>query len=72
MAGEKFKQAYALVLLGLTIAWAVFCVWITYRALIQGSAVNIIAAAGADFLLGSLATWDGLVVQHYFRKAEPE
>ena len=72
MAAERFKQVYALVLLGLTIAWAVFCVWITYRALTQGGEVNIIAAAGADFLLGSLATWDSLVVQHYFRKAKPE
>jgi hypothetical protein len=72
MAGERFKQVYALVLLGVTIAWAVFCLWITYRALTQGGGVNIIAAAGADFLLGLLATWNSLVVQHYFRKAKPE
>lgn len=72
MDGERFKQLYALMLLGVTILWAVFCVWLTYRALAQGGEVNIIAAAGADFLLGSLATWDSLVVQHYFRKAKPE
>ena len=68
MSNERFKQIYSFVLLGVTIAWAAFCVWITYRAVSEGGAVNILGAAGADALLGSLITWNALIIQHYYRK----
>lgn len=72
MKGEVFKYCYAFTLLLVTIGWAVFSVWVTYRAISLGGAANILAAAGTDFLLGSLTTWDSLVVQHYFRKAKAQ
>jgi len=69
---DKFKYIYALTLLFLTFLWAAFCVWITYRAMIDGEPVDILGSAGANMLLGAISTWDALVVQHYFRRAKPE
>lgn len=84
MKSNNFKHAYAFVLLGLMVAWAVFCVWMTWHAIslviipnptVQNqllSAINIIAAAGCDTLLGFFISANMLVIQHFFRKATPE
>ena len=72
MDDERFKQYYSFVLLIITILWAGFCVWITYKACLILQAVNILAAAGANVLLGALINWNGNVIQHWFRKAKPE
>jgi hypothetical protein len=68
---EKFKEAYALILLWLTFAWAGFCVWVTWCAIRTAEAGNIIAAGGVDALLGALVSWNALIIQHYFRKSKP-
>jgi len=72
MKSNNFKHIYALVLLGLTFAWAVFATWMTYRALQTLKAEDFLGAAGVDTLLGALITWNATIIQHYFRKAIPE
>lgn len=68
MTSDQFKQRYALVLLFFTVGWAVFCVVMTYIAVKNQTAVDIVAASGASVLLGALITWMGNVNQFYFRK----
>jgi len=65
---SRFKEIYAFVVLGLTIAWAVFTVWITYRAVVTLNIANIVASSGAGILLGALVVWNGNINQFYFRK----
>jgi len=72
MNSERFKQYYSFILLGVTILWSGFSVWITYRAVSLLVATDILAAAGANVLLGALINWNGNVIQHWFRKAKPE
>lgn len=72
MNAEIFKGIYALVLLIISILWAGLSVWITYQALLDKLTVDILAAAGANVLLGALIGWNSNIVQHYFRKAKPE
>lgn len=72
MNDEKFKYTYAFSLLGATIGWAAFCLWIVYRAVSSGVSADILVAAGASGLLGVLTTIDTIVAQHYFRKAKPQ
>ena len=72
MNDEKFKQVYSFFVLGVTIGWAVFCVWITYRACAELQAVDVLASAGANVLLGALINWVGNVNQFWFRRAKPE
>ena len=72
MNSDKFKYVYSLILLALTVGWAAFCVWITYRAAIQLQVVDILASAGANVLLGALINWAGNVNQYWFRKSKPE
>lgn len=78
MKSANFKHAYAFAVLAVTVLWAVFCVWITYQAIMATianapmAAVNVLGAAGADTLLGALITYNSLIVQHYYRKATPE
>lgn len=71
MDGDNFKYVYSIVLLVLTIGWAAFCVWITYKAASQLQAADILASAGANVLLGALINWAGNVNQYWFRKSKP-
>ena len=71
MSSERFKQIYAFVNLGLMLAWAGFCVWITFQAVASKLATDVLAAAGANLLLGALIAWNGNINQFYFRKAKP-
>lgn len=72
MSNDTFKAIYALVLLLIIFLWAGLSVWITYRALLDKLTTDILAAAGANVLLGALIGWNGNVVQHYFRKSKVE
>ncbi len=72
MKSNNFKHAYALILLWLTFLWAVFCVWVTWKAVQIPTSAGIMGAAGVDTLLGALISWNALIIQHYFRKATPE
>ena len=63
-----FKQIYTIVLLVLTLAWAVFCVWITWRAVDVKETLDILGSAGANALLGALISWNADVKQFWFRK----
>ena len=72
MNDEQFKQRYSVILLAVTIAWAAFCVVLTYLAASQKSTPDILASAGANVLLGALINWMGNVNQFWFRKAKPK
>lgn len=66
---EAFKHRYAYLVLGLTVAWAIFAVYMTYLAVNTKEVINILGASGSDTLLGALIAWNGNIVQHYFRKS---
>ncbi len=70
MDDSKFKFTYSILLLLLTIGWAGFCVWATYRAMDTLKDGDIIMAAGTGVLLGALINWTGNVNQYWFRKAK--
>ena len=72
MQDSKFKQLYAFVSLSVTIIWAAFCVWMTYRAVTDKAAVDILGTAGVNVLLGAMIAWNGNINQYFFRKAKPE
>jgi len=72
MQSEQFKQLFTLVTLVVTVFWAGFCVWITEKAATDKLTVDILAAAGANVLLGALINWTTLCVQFWFRKAKPK
>ena len=72
MKSNNFKHIYALLLLAMTFAWAVVCVWITWKAVQLPTSAGVLGAAGVDTLLGALISWNALIIQHYFRKAVPE
>jgi hypothetical protein len=69
---EKYKFALALLLILFTAGWALFSVNITIVAIDKLRVSDVIVAAGANGLLGSLVTLLTLVYQHYFRKSRPE
>ena len=66
------KWLYSFALLGLTVGWGWFTTDRVMIALREGLPTDILVAVAATGLLGSLTTWESLVVQHYFRKAKPE
>lgn len=72
MNSDRFKQLYALLLFLSLIGWAVFTVWITYRAAMDKLTQDILIAAGANTLLGALTAWNADIKQHYFRKRVKE
>ncbi len=72
MPDDKFKQIYSFFVLATTVLWAVFCVWITYRAASELQAVDVLASAGANVLLGALLNWSGNVNQYWFRRSKPQ
>ena len=71
MNSEKFKQAYSLILLLITVSWAGFSVAFTYRALAEKLTTDILATAGASVLLGVLLKMLGDINTFWFRKAGP-
>ena len=72
MQDQSFKQFYTILLLVLTIMWAAVCVWVTLEAIETKGVVNILAAAGANELLGALIVLNVNVNQHWFRKGKPD
>lgn len=71
MNSERFKQAYSLVLLTVTVGWAGFSVLIVYKSLMEKLAADILASAGASVLLGVLIKMLGDVNTFWFRKKGP-
>ena len=69
MEGNRFKYIYTILLLIITVLWALFCVWITYKAASDKLTLDILASAGANILLGNLITMCVDVKQYWFRKA---
>ena len=69
---DIMKWIYSFVLLLATIGWAVFTVLICKDAVDNPTSINVIETAGASVLMGALITWNGLVIQHWFRKKNPE
>jgi hypothetical protein len=69
MVGDRFKYVYSILLLLVSVGWGSFCVWITYKAVMERLTIDIIAAAGASVLLGALIKMLGDVNQYWFRKA---
>ena len=72
MNDQTFKQIYAFFSYILIILWAVFCVWMTWRALDLKGAGDILTTAGANLLLGAMLGWHSNIIQFFFRKAAPE
>jgi outer membrane protein W len=66
---EKSRLLLAILILLVTSGWAYFTVWVTIEALASLKVSNVIGAAGANGLLGSLVTLLTLTWQFYFRKA---
>lgn len=71
MNDEQFKWLYAFVNLAVTVAWGVFCAWVTYRAAESKLAVDILTSAGVNVLLGAMIAWHGNIVQFFYRRAKP-
>lgn len=72
MDPEKMKWRFAFFVVAVTVGWAAFTVWITWRAVCMANTPDIIGAAGAGVLLGAMINWAGNIVQFYFRRAKPE
>lgn len=72
MSNDQFKQLYAVIVLVLTVSWAMFTVWMVYKAVARKEDFDIMAASGSNILLGALIAWNGNISQHYFRKSKPE
>ena len=71
MQDEKFKQLYAFFSLIMTLIWAAFCVLITYRALLNKEAIDILASSGANTMLGAMLVWNGNINQFFYRRERP-
>ena len=72
MESNRFKYIYSILLLLITVFWAGFSVWITYKAASDKLTLDILASAGANILLGNLITMCVDVKQYWFRKALPK
>ncbi|HUV45160.1 MAG TPA: hypothetical protein VMW13_10065 [Dehalococcoidales bacterium] len=68
----KMKWIYTILLLLVTLGWAVFTVLIVRSALAEPSGVGVLEASGTSVFLGALIGWNALVVQYWFRKKAPE
>lgn len=69
---EKLKWLYSFAVLIVTVGWAMFTLIFVANAIDKQSAASIMAASGASLLLGAMISWNGLIVQHWFRKSKPE
>lgn len=65
---SKAKWVYSYVLLGLTIAWAIFAVNTTRACMVNPTPFNILEVSGTNVLLGAMITWCSDVKQYWFRK----
>lgn len=68
MTDDRFKHWYSFAVLFLTVAWAVFTVWITFKAIATLDVAEVVTASGANLLMGALIVWNGNINQFYFRK----
>jgi len=66
------KWLYSFALLGLTVGWGWFTTDRILLALREQLPTDILVAVASTGLLGSLTTWNTLIVQHFFRKATPK
>ena len=69
---DSVKLLLALLMILATMGWAFYTVNITLIAIAKLKVGDIVVAAGANGLLGSLVTLLTLTWQHYFRKSKPE
>lgn len=69
---QVMKWAFTFFLLLVTIWWARFTVLIVQAGIESPDPTKAIEGSGASLLLGSLITWDGMVIQFYFRKKTPD
>jgi len=68
----KMKWVYTILLLLVTLGWAVFTVLIVRSAITEPSSVGILEVSGTSVFLGALIGWNALVIQYWFRKKAPE
>ena len=71
-ADDRIRWRFAFFVLAITVGWAIFAVWMTWRAICMATTMDILAAAGTNVLLGAMINWSGNVVQFYFRRKKPE
>ena len=69
---DRSKLFLALLMILFTAGWAFWTVNVTLVAIAKLQVSDVIVAAGANGLLGSLVTLLTLIYQHYFRKSKPE
>ena len=67
---QKMRWTWAFTLLGVTIAWGIWCMGVTYKAAWDKLTVDILTASGSSVLLGFLAAMLKDVNQFFFRKAK--
>jgi hypothetical protein len=66
---DIMKWIFSFVMMGLTVGWGVFSVNTVFCALqIPIEATDIFSVAGVSTFMGSLLTFDALIVQYWFRK----
>jgi len=70
-SAEKLKWVYTILLLLVTMGWAVFTVMVIKGSLTLPSQSGILEASGTSVLLGALIGWNALVIQYWFRKKSP-
>jgi hypothetical protein len=66
---DIMKWIFSFVMMGLTVGWGIFSVNVVFSAFqLPIESVDVIAAAGVSGVMGSLLTFDALIVQYWFRK----
>jgi len=68
MVGDKMKWVCTFALMAFVAWWGHYTVSVTYQALAEPQAINVLEVAGASGLLGSLVTLLTLTIQYCFGK----
>lgn len=77
MSDSNLKWVFTFTMIFITIAWAVFTVFIVRDVALKVNTneiqqIDVIAVAGAGTLMGALIGWDTLIIQYWFRKKPGE
>lgn len=72
MKGDLPKWLFTFTLLLVIIGWAFVCLQVVSNSLQSPTPSDILATAGVSGVMGSLLTWETLMIQYWFRKAAPK
>jgi hypothetical protein len=66
---DTMKWIFSFLMIGVTLGWGIFSVNTIFNAFqLPIESVDVIASAGVSGVMGSLLTFDALIVQYWFRK----